>query len=102
MWDASVYNVEKLNVWMEAALQTPKWASDDSKFVEFLSIHILLTPVWLVFTLQYSSSPVFMTVNILVNKLDNCFVVHLLEPAMKWCFSGDLCSLRVHYTVGIG
>ena len=47
---------------------------DDSKFVEFLSIHILLTPVWLVFMLQYFSSPVFMTVSILVIKLDNCFV----------------------------
>ena len=35
---------------------------------------------------QYFSSPVFMTVSILVNKLDNCFVVHLLEPAMKRCF----------------
>ena len=39
------------------------------------------------------ASPVFMTVSILVNKLDNCFVVHLLEPAMKRCFTGDLCNL---------
>ena len=29
---------------MEVALWTPKWSNDDSKFVEFLSIHILLTP----------------------------------------------------------
>ena len=64
-----------------------------SKFVEFLSIHILLTPVWLACILQYFSSPVFMTVSILVNKLDNSFVVHLLEPAMKPCFTEDLCSL---------
>ena len=35
-----------------------------------------------------------MTVRILVNKLDNCFVVHLLEPAIKRCFTGDLCSLK--------
>ena len=76
---------------MEVALWTPK---DDSKFVEFLNIHIL-TPVWLVFILQYFSSPVFITVSILVNKLDNCFVVHLLEPAIKRCFTGDLCSLGV-------
>ena len=34
-----------------------------------------------------------MTVTILVNKLDHCFVVHLLEPAIKRCFTGDLCSL---------
>ena len=46
---------------MEAALWTPKSSNDDSKFVEFLSIHILLTPVWLVFILQYFSSPVVMT-----------------------------------------
>ena len=71
---------------MEAALWTPKSSNDDSKFVEFLSIHILLTPVWLVFILQYFSSPVAMTVSILVTKLDNCLVVHLLEPAMKKCF----------------
>ena len=58
-------------------------------FVEFLSIHILLTPVWLVFVLQYFSCPVFMTVSTLVNKLDNCFVVHLLESAMKRCFTRD-------------
>ena len=38
-----VYRVEKSNVWMEVALWTPKWPNDDSKFVEFLSIHILLT-----------------------------------------------------------
>ena len=78
---------------MKVALWTLKWPNDDSKFVEFLSIHILLTPVLLVFILQYFSSPVFMTVRILVNKLDNCFVVHLLEPAIKRCFTGDLCSL---------
>ena len=40
--------------------------------MEFLSIHILLTAVWLVFILQYFSCPVFITVSILVNKLDNC------------------------------
>ena len=56
-----VYRVEKSNVWMEVTLRTPKWSNDDSKFVEFLSIHILLNPVWLVFILQYFSSPVFIT-----------------------------------------
>ena len=71
MWDGSVQGrkIECLN--------------DDSKFAEFLSIHILLTPVWLLLILQYFSSPVFMTVSILVNKLDNSFVVNLLEPAIK-------------------
>ena len=64
--------------------------------MEFLSSHLLLTPVLLVFILQYFSGPVFMTVSILVNKIDNCFVVHLLEPAMKRCFTGDSCSLGVN------
>ena len=45
------------------------------------------------FILQYFSSPGFITVSILANKLDNCFVLHLLEPAIKQCFTGDLCSL---------
>ena len=56
-------------------------------------IHILLTPVGLVFILEYFASPVSITVSILVNKLDNCFIVHLLEPEIKQCFSRDLCSL---------
>ena len=38
-----VYRVEKSDVWIEVVLRTPKWAIDDNKFVEFLSIHILLT-----------------------------------------------------------
>ena len=52
---------KKSNVRIEVALWTPKRLNDDSKFVEFLSIHILLTPVWLVFMLEGFSSPVFMT-----------------------------------------
>ena len=39
------------------------------------------------------SSPVYIAVSILVNKLDNCFVAHLMELAMKRSFTGDLCSL---------
>ena len=92
-----VYRVETSDVRMEVALWTPKRPNDDSKFVEFLSIHILLTPIWLICMLQYLSIPVFMTVSILVKRLDNCFVVHLLKPAMKRCFTGDLCSLGVQY-----
>ena len=52
-------------------------------FYYLLSINILLTAVWLIFKLQYFSIRVFTTVSIFVNKLDNCFAVHLLEPAMK-------------------
>ena len=98
--EMEMYRVEKANVWMEVALRTPKWPEDDSKLVEFLSIDIFLTPVWLVFMPQYFSSPVFMTISILINKVDNCFVVHLLEPAMKPCFTGDLCRLGVQYRKG--
>ena len=76
MWDTSVQD-KKSNVWTEAALRAPKWPNDENKFVGFFTIHILLTPVWLVFILRYFSGHVFMTVNILVNKLDNCPVVHL-------------------------
>ena len=99
IWDLSkscwmeVYRGRKIKCLNGSCSKTPKWPNDDSKFVEFLSIHILLTPVWLAFMPQYFSGPVFTTVSILVNKLDNCFVVHLLEPAMKRCFTGDLCSL---------
>ena len=32
------YRVQKSNVWMEVAFQTPKYVNDGSKFVEFLSI----------------------------------------------------------------
>ena len=67
-----VYRAEKSSFWMEVALQIPKWASDDSRFMEFFGIH-MLTPVWLVFILSYLSSPVFMIISILVNKLDDCF-----------------------------
>ena len=95
-----MYRVEKSNVSMEVAMRSSKLANDDSKFVEFLSIHILSTPLWLVFTLKHFSSPVFMTVNILVNKLDNCSVVHLLEPAMKRCFTGDLICLSLGSNIG--
>ena len=40
--------------------------------------------------LQHFSGPVLMTVTIFVNKLDNSSVVHLMEPAMKRCFTGEL------------
>ena len=51
--EMKVYKVEKSNVWTAATLWTPNWSNDDSKFVKFFSIHVLLTPVWLAFILQY-------------------------------------------------
>ena len=94
MWNGSVQD-RKIKC-LNRSCFTDSQANDDSKFVEFLSIHILLTPECLVFILQYFSCPVFMTVSILVNKLGNSF----LEPAMKLCFAGDLCSLGVQYRCG--
>ena len=96
MWDGSVQG-RKIKCLNGSCSMDSQVTKDDSKFVEFLGIHILLTPVWLVFILQYFSSPVFVTISILVNKLDNCFVVHMPEPAIKRCFTGDLCNLGVHH-----
>ena len=44
MWDGSVQGrkIKRLN---GSCFMDSKWPNDDSKFVEFLSIHILLTPV---------------------------------------------------------
>ena len=50
---------------MTVALQIP------NEPVITVGIHMLLTLMWLVFTLQYFSGPV----SILVNKQDICFVV---------------------------
>ena len=43
MWDGSVQGrkIKRLN----GSCFMDEWPNDDSKFVEFLSIHILLTPV---------------------------------------------------------
>ena len=61
--------------------------------------HIINSSVACLYTrVQYFSSPIFMTVNILVNKLDNCFVLHLLEQAIKRCFTGDLAIPCRHQT----
>ena len=62
MWDGSVQRrkIECLNGSCSIDSQV---TDDDSKFVEFLSIHIL-APVLLVFIPQYFSSPVFITVSI--------------------------------------
>ena len=95
MWDGDIQ--KKIKCSNGSCFTDSKSANDDSEFVKFVSIHILLSPIWLVFILQYFSSPVFMTVSILVNKLDNCFEVHFLEPVMKRYFTGDLCSLGVQY-----
>ena len=54
--------------------------------------------------IQYFSGPVFMTVSILVNNLNKCFVEHLLEPAMKAVYIGSdstgLWTVDYYITVG--
>ena len=61
---------------------------DDNRLVEFLTIHMLLTPLRLVLVLQYLISPSFTVVNTLVSKHDKPFVVDLMEPAIKQCLKG--------------
>ena len=49
--EIEVQSVEKSNVWTDVAVRTSSWQSDDSKVVEFLRIHMLLTPLRLVLVL---------------------------------------------------
>ena len=69
----------------------------DNRFVEFLTIHMLLTPLQLVLVLLYLISPSFTVVNTLVTRHDKSFVVRLLEPAIKRCLKGTLCNFGVQY-----
>ena len=62
--------------------------------MEFLTIHMLLTPLWLVLVLQYLISPSLTVFNILVSRHDKSFVVHLLEPAIKRCLKGPYVILE--------
>ena len=43
------YSVEKSNGWTDVAVRTSSWSSDDNKLVEFFRIHMLLTPLRLVY-----------------------------------------------------
>ena len=73
------------------------WSRDDNRLVEFLTIHMLLTPLRLVLVLQYLFSPYFTVVNTLVSRHDKSFVVHSLEPTIKQCLKGILCNFGVQY-----
>ena len=48
-----VYKVEKSYVWTDVAVRTSSWSRDDNKLVELFTIHMLLTPLWLVLVLLY-------------------------------------------------
>ena len=76
------------------------WSRDDNRLVEFLTIHMLLTPLRLALVLLYLISPSFTVVNTLVSRHDKSFVVRLpdlLEPAIKRCLKGTLCNFGVQY-----
>ena len=49
------------------------------------------------FMLQYFTVPVFTALSILVDRPDKSFLIHLLEPSMKQCLTGDLRSLGFQY-----
>ena len=89
----------KLKVMSELMLlyRHPVGPFDDNRLVEFLTIHMLLTPLQLVLVLQYLISPSLTVVNTLVSRHDKSFVVHLLEPAIKGCLKETLCNFGVQY-----
>ena len=87
----------KSYVWTDVAVQTSSWSRDDNRLVEFLTIHMLLTPMLLVLVLQDLISPSFKVVNTLVSRHDKSFVVHLLDPAIKQCLTGTLRNFGVQY-----
>ena len=43
-----LYKVEKSYVWTDIAVRTSSWSRDDNRLMEFLTIHMLLTPLRLV------------------------------------------------------
>ena len=86
-------SVEKLKVCTDVAYLTSNFSSDDNKLAEFVRIHMLFTLLWLILVFQYLLNPSLMVVKVLVCIPDSSFVVHLLEPGMKRCLNGVLCSL---------
>ena len=90
----------KIKCRTDVAVRTSSWSSDDNKLVEFFRIHMLLTPLWLVLMLQYLTNPTFMVLSTLVRRHDRSFVIHLLEPSINRCLSGDLCHLGAQYNYG--
>ena len=99
MWDGKK-SVEKSNVWTDVAVRSSSWSSDDNKLVEFVRIHMLLTPFRLVLVLQYLTNPSFMVLSSLVRRHDKSFVSHLPEKGINRCLYGDLCNLGVQYRYG--
>ena len=92
-----VYNVEKSFVCMDVAVQTSNWSSDDNKHVEFFRIHMLFSQLWLVSVAQYVISLSLMVDSNVERRHDKSLVVHLLDPAIKQCLKGVLCSFGVQY-----
>ena len=77
---------------MTVVVLTSSWSRDDNRLEEFLTIHMMFTPLRLVLFSQYLISPSIIVVNTLASRRDKSFVVHLLEPAIKGCLKGTLCN----------
>ena len=95
-----VYNVEKAYVCKDAAVRTSSWWSDDYRHVEFFIISMLFTSLLLVLVAQYLISPSLRVDSNLVRKHNKSLVVHLLDPAIKRCLKGVLCSFGVQHRYG--
>ena len=89
--------LKKSYVCTDVAVRTSSWSSDDNRHAEIFSIHMLFTPLRLVLVAQYLISPCLMVDSNFVRRHDKSLVVHLLEPAIKRCLKGILCSFGVHY-----
>ena len=76
----------------DVAVRTSSWSSDDNRHVKFFRIHMLLTPLRLVLVAQYLISLSLMVDSNFVRRHDKSSAVHLLEPAIKRCLKGVLCS----------
>ena len=67
--EIDVYKVENSYVGIDVAVRTSSWSRDDNRPVEFLTIHMLLTPLRLALVLQYLINPSFTVVNNLVSNV---------------------------------
>ena len=81
--EMEVYNAEKSYVCTDVAVQISNWSSDDNKHVEFSSVHMSFTPLWLVLVVQYLISQSLMMDSNFARRHDKSLVVHLLKPAIK-------------------
>ena len=86
-----MYKVEKSYLWTDVAVRASTWSRDHNRLVEFLTIHMLLTPLRLVLVLQYLISLSLMVVNTLVSRHDkSSFCGTFTGARNKLMFERDL------------